>query len=181
MPIRLDERLTAIAEQAAGVRTVCDVGSDHGKLACWLVQTGRAERAVATDISAPSLKKAERLAEELGLADLVETRTGDGLDPVADREADAVVIAGMGGDLGDGILERAHAPRALAAALCRLARLDGPLCGGLPHLAAAAVNEGMRAACAELAGVAEALGGWGGRPRRAGEGGGESLRTSDTG
>ena len=109
MPLRLDERLTAIAEQAAGVRTVCDVGSDHGKLACWLVQTGRAERAVATDISAPSLKKAERLAEELGLADLVETRTGDGLDPVADREADAVVIAGMGGDLVAGILERAHA------------------------------------------------------------------------
>ena len=103
MPIRLDERLTAIAEQAAGVRTVCDVGSDHGKLACWLVQTGRAERAVATDISAPRLKKAVRLA------DLVETRTGDGLDPVADREADAVVIAGMGGDLVAGILERAHA------------------------------------------------------------------------
>lgn len=109
MPIRLDERLTAIAEQAAGVRTVCDVGSDHGKLACWLVQTGRAERAIATDISAPSLKKAERLAEELGLSDLVKTRAGDGLAPVADGEADAVVIAGMGGDLIAGILERAHA------------------------------------------------------------------------
>ena len=97
MPIRLDERLTAAANLAAGGATVCDVGCDHGTLACYIVQTGRAERAIATDISAPSLKKAERLAEELGLTDLVETRVGDGLDPVADGEADVVVLAGMGG------------------------------------------------------------------------------------
>lgn len=108
MPIRLDERLTEIARLAEGADTVCDVGSDHGKLACWLVQTGRAARAIATDISAPSLKKAERLAEELGLADEVPTRVGDGLDPIADGEADVVVIAGMGGDLIARILERAR-------------------------------------------------------------------------
>ena len=59
------------------------------------------------------------------------------------------------------ILERAHAPRAMAETLCRFARLYGPLGELLPQLAAAAVNEGMRAACAELAGVAEALGGFG--------------------
>ena len=109
MPIRLDERLTVAANLAAGGATVCDVGCDHGKLACYMVQTGRAERAIATDISAPSLKKAERLAEELGLTDLVETRVGDGLDPVADGEADVVVLAGMGGDLIARILERACA------------------------------------------------------------------------
>lgn len=108
MPIRLDERLTEIARLANGACIVCDVGSDHGKLACRLVQTGGAERAIATDISAPSLKKAERLAEELGLADEVQTRIGDGLDPIADREADVVVIAGMGGDLIARILERAR-------------------------------------------------------------------------
>ena len=58
MPIRLDRRLNAIASLVLG-RRVCDVGSDHGKLACYLVQTGRAEYVVATDISAPSLRKAE--------------------------------------------------------------------------------------------------------------------------
>ena len=109
MPIRLDERLTEIARLAAGAHTVCDVGSDHGKLACYLVQTGGAERAIATDISAPSLKKAEVLAEKLGIDDLVETRVGDGLDPVGAEEADVAVIAGMGGDLIARILERAHA------------------------------------------------------------------------
>ncbi len=109
MPIRLDARLAAVAELASGSATVCDVGCDHGKLACWLVETGRAERAIATDISLPSLKKAEVLAEHLGVSDLVETRAGDGLDPVRDGEADTVVIAGMGGDLIARILERAHA------------------------------------------------------------------------
>ena len=59
------------------------------------------------------------------------------------------------------LLERAHAPRAMAETLCRFARLYGPLGELLPQLAAAAVNEGMRAACAELAGVAEALEGFG--------------------
>ena len=58
MPIRLDERLTAVAELAAGAKVLCDVGCDHGKLACYAVQTGRAESALATDISAPSLRKA---------------------------------------------------------------------------------------------------------------------------
>lgn len=105
MPIRLDGRLTAVAAQSAG-RTVCDIGSDHGKLACRLVQTGAAERAIATDISAPSLAKAKRLAEELGIADLVDTRIGDGLEPIAAGEADTVVIAGMGGDLIADILRR---------------------------------------------------------------------------
>lgn len=105
MPIRLDGRLTAVAAQCVG-RTVCDIGSDHGKLACRLVQTGAAERAIATDISAPSLAKAERLAEELGIADLVETRVGDGLNPIAAGEAETVAIAGMGGDLIADILRR---------------------------------------------------------------------------
>ena len=109
MPIRLDERLTAVAALAAGAEALCDVGCDHGKLACYAVQTGRAERALATDISAPSLRKAAELAAETGVYDRVETRLGDGLDPVADGEADTVVIAGMGGDLIARILERAHA------------------------------------------------------------------------
>lgn len=108
MPIRLDRRLNAIASLVLG-RRVCDVGSDHGKLACYLVQTGRAEYVVATDISAPSLRKAERLIEDTGLSDRITVRVGDGLAPVSPDEIDTVVIAGMGGDLIARILERGRA------------------------------------------------------------------------
>ena len=105
MPIRLDRRLNAIASLVLG-KKVCDVGSDHGKLVCYLVQTGRAESAIATDISAQSLRKAERLIADCGLSDLISVRVGDGLNPVECDEADTVVIAGLGGDVMAGILQR---------------------------------------------------------------------------
>ncbi len=59
------------------------------------------------------------------------------------------------------ILRSAGAPEALSGLFCRLAALYGPLEELLSELAAAAVNEGMRAACASLEGVAEVLRGFG--------------------
>lgn len=98
MSIRADKRLAAIGDCVEG-RCVADIGCDHGKLACGLVAEGRAERAIATDISAACLVKARELASVTGVADRVETRVGDGLAVIGDGEADCVVIAGMGGDL----------------------------------------------------------------------------------
>lgn len=108
MPVKLDERLYAAAVLCRPVegRTFCDVGCDHGKLACHLAALG-ASKVIATDISRPSLAKAVRLAEEFGVADTVETRAGDGLDIVAADEADVVIIAGMGGDTVSEIVSRA--------------------------------------------------------------------------
>ena len=107
MPIRIDERLTAIATLIKG-GTVADVGCDHGKLGYYLVSTDRAEKVVATDISAPSLQKAQELAFDNGVSHLMETRLGDGLSPIKSKEADVVVIAGLGGDVMAEILSSAR-------------------------------------------------------------------------
>ena len=107
MPIRLDERLTLIASLVDYGR-VADVGCDHGKLGYFLVSTDKASHIVATDISAPSLKKARELALENGVSELMDTRLGNGLAPVMTREVDTVVIAGLGGDVISGILEGAR-------------------------------------------------------------------------
>ena len=107
MPIRLDERLSLIAS-LVDYGKVADVGCDHGKLGYFLVSTDRASQVIATDISAPSLKKARELADENGVADIMQTRLGDGLSPVRTREVDTVVIAGLGGDVISGILEGAR-------------------------------------------------------------------------
>ena len=107
MPIRIDERLTAIATLTKG-GTVADVGCDHGKLGYYLVSTDRAERIIATDISAPSLQKAQELAFDNGVSHLMETRLGDGLSPIKSKEADTVVIAGLGGDVMAEILSSAR-------------------------------------------------------------------------
>ena len=103
--MKLSGRLLAIAEMVPQVDTVADIGCDHGKLAVWLVQNGRARRAVCGDISAPSLEKARKKAAEEGLADRISARVGSGLSVLAPGEADAAVIAGMGGELIVSILE----------------------------------------------------------------------------
>ncbi len=98
MPIRLDQRLKTVADLVDG-KVVADIGCDHGKLGYYLLGVEKAKKVIATDISAPSLKKAKELALENGVCDNMETRLGDGLEPVESAEADNVIIAGMGGDL----------------------------------------------------------------------------------
>lgn len=107
MPIRLDERLTAVVARIP-YGSVADVGCDHGKLGYYLVSTDRATNVIATDISVPSLNKAKELARENGVSHLIETRAGDGLAPIASGEVDTVVIAGLGGDVIADILSRAR-------------------------------------------------------------------------
>lgn len=104
------ERLACAMEMLRGAQTVADIGCDHGRLSCALVQQGIAERCIAVDISAPSLKKAEQLAERVGVADRVETRLGDGLQPVQPGEADAIAILGVGGTLTARMLEAVDTP-----------------------------------------------------------------------
>ena len=74
---------------------LCDVGTDHGKLPVAALLSGRVKRAIAIDISEPSLRKAKLLAEREGV-DLTCV-VGDGLSPLRKGECDLVVIAGMGG------------------------------------------------------------------------------------
>ena len=107
MPIRIDERLTAIANLIHG-GAVADIGCDHGKLGYYLVSTDRADKVIATDISAPSLRKASELAFDNGVTEIMETRLGDGLSPIKSEEVDTVVIAGLGGDVIAEILKSAR-------------------------------------------------------------------------
>ena len=113
------ERLACAMELLGGAKVVADIGCDHGRLSCALVQIGRAERCIAVDISLPSLKKAEQLAALLCVSDRVETRLGDGLAPLTTGEADALAILGMGGTLMTRILEAPEVPLA-GAQLCVL-------------------------------------------------------------
>lgn len=108
--IRLRERLSVAAELLRGSHTVADIGCDHGRLSCALVQSGAVRRCIAVDVSAPSLEKARRLADAVGIGELVETRLGDGFAPIAPGEADAVALLGMGGTLMARLLDRCERP-----------------------------------------------------------------------
>jgi tRNA (adenine22-N1)-methyltransferase len=96
VPNKLSARLAAVAALVRG-ETLCDIGCDHGLLPAYLARSGRLRRAVAADISPGSLDKAKELINEYKLNEIIETRLGDGLAPLAPGEADTCVIAGMGG------------------------------------------------------------------------------------
>ena len=105
--VKLTPRLLAAARLAGESRFAVDVGTDHGRLAVWLLQNEMAARVAATDIRKGPLSSAVATAEEYGLAERIRFELCDGLDFPGAEEADTVVIAGMGGETIEGILRRA--------------------------------------------------------------------------
>lgn len=104
--IRLSKRIKCIVDFISKNAIVADIGTDHGMLPCYLVRQGIAKRAIATDISEPSLSKTVLLANQYKLEDRVLCRVGDGLSTLHPYEVDTVVIAGMGGVLISDIMAR---------------------------------------------------------------------------
>lgn len=99
------ERLKTIIDMVPHVNTVADIGCDHGKVAAALIKKGIAQTVICTDISRKSLDKARKLALAINIKDRIILREGDGFSVVGEGEADAAVIAGMGGELIASILE----------------------------------------------------------------------------
>ncbi len=95
----LSGRLKAIVSMVPESETVADIGCDHGKVAVWLLKNGKAKFAVCSDISAPSLEKARKLAASNGFENKVSLRVGNGFDVLQKGEAQTAVIAGMGAEL----------------------------------------------------------------------------------
>ena len=91
--LHLCKRLQAVLELTPRGEPVADIGCDHGRLACALLQRG-APWVTAVDISEPSLEKARRLADTLTLSGRIIARQGDGLEGL-EPGIGAVVIAGL--------------------------------------------------------------------------------------
>ncbi len=108
--VNLSPRLKAALELVPDCGCVADIGCDHGRLSAALIQSGKAQRVIAVDISAPSLAKARRLVETLGLEAQIELREGDGLRALLPEECDAVLMLGMGGTLTARLLEVSPIP-----------------------------------------------------------------------
>lgn len=95
---KLDPRLSLLFRMTPRCKIAADVGTDHGYLICALVEAGRVERGVATDIRPLPLDKARREAERRGLLDRIQLVLGDGLAGLPAEGMGAVIIAGMGGE-----------------------------------------------------------------------------------
>ena len=93
---KLDDRLLRAADMFPACAYGADIGADHGRLSCYLLETGKCERMCVADISALSLEKAKALLTQRGISDRADFRVGDGLS-VLPRPAQAIAILGMGG------------------------------------------------------------------------------------
>lgn len=103
MSHRLEKVLAACGKR----RCIADIGTDHGLLPVCAIIDGRAEKAVACDLRKAPLEKCRVNIERYGVGDKVSVRQAYGLDALKPGEADAVVIAGMGGMLICEIISKA--------------------------------------------------------------------------
>lgn len=94
---KLSKRLQAAADFVTEGSRVADIGTDHGFLPIYLVQSGKCRRIIAMDIKAGPLERAREHIAAAGLGGSIQTRLSDGLRELAEGEADSAVIAGMGG------------------------------------------------------------------------------------
>lgn len=102
--LQLSKRLQAVAELVGECSTIADVGTDHGYIPVYLVAVGKARRAIAMDINEGPLSRAKEHILQYGLEQKIETRLSDGCLALKPKEADVIVIAGMGGALMQRIL-----------------------------------------------------------------------------
>ena len=102
--MELSRRLKAITDLLSKGDVVADVGCDHGYVSIYLTSHGIFKRALAMDVRSGPLDIAKKNIEASGLEDCIETRLSDGLKNYTVSEADAMVVAGMGGILMKTIL-----------------------------------------------------------------------------
>lgn len=91
---KLAQAVYFVGEILSKKPVVADIGTDHGYLAEALSKSNKVENIIATDISAKSLSKLEKIIKTCNLSK-IETKVGDGLEPI--ENADVSVIAGVGG------------------------------------------------------------------------------------
>lgn len=103
--MKLSKRLRAVADLLSEGLTFADIGTDHGYIPIFLVESGKSPRAIAMDINKGPLLRAEAHIKEHGLEKQISTRLSDGMQALKSGECEAAVLAGMGGGLVMKILE----------------------------------------------------------------------------
>ena len=92
----LDPRLSLACDLYDPCGLAADIGTDHAHLPAALLQRGRCQHMILTDISESALENARTEMIRLRLTDRVSLRLGDGLSPVSEK-CGMISVMGMGG------------------------------------------------------------------------------------
>jgi len=105
MIVELSNRLKTIAEYVKPYRHVVDIGTDHCFVPIFLVLNQVIDKAIATDVNIGPINEAIKNIESYQLENVIETRVGNGLVSLNEKDrCDVIIIAGMGGKLITDIL-----------------------------------------------------------------------------
>ena len=77
--MKLTNRLQAAADLVPVCESMADIGTDHGYLPIYLVQEGRARRAIACDVNDGPLARAKEDVISSGFSRQIGLRLGGGL------------------------------------------------------------------------------------------------------
>ena len=123
--IQLDERLSLAYDLYDSCELAADIGTDHAYLPAALLQRGRCQHMILTDLSESALKNARETVIRFRLSDRTELRTGNGLQPLSEA-CGMISVTGMGGrTVHDILLEGRDSLR--GASLVLSAHTDLPL------------------------------------------------------
>ena len=103
--MELSKRLQAVADLVSEGLVVADVGTDHGYIPIYLIETEKSSKAFAMDVNKGPLLRAKEHIAEHGLEACIETKLSDGVRALQKGECECVVVAGMGGALTIKIME----------------------------------------------------------------------------
>lgn len=101
---RIPKRMLAIADLVDVSRVLADVGCDHAYISINLLEKGKVERIIASDLREGPLNIARDNIRLYGFEDRIETRLCAGLCGYEAGEVDTILISGMGGMLVKEIL-----------------------------------------------------------------------------
>lgn len=104
--MKLSNRLYAVASLVETKETIADIGTDHAYIPIYLIKEKKIKHAIAMDIHRGPLMRAKEHVAFEGVSKEIQLRLSDGADKLEKNEVQAVIIAGMGGNLVIHILEQ---------------------------------------------------------------------------
>lgn len=102
---KLSNRLHQIAMLVPKNSRIADIGTDHGYLPVYLAENKLAEYIIACDLREKPLAAASKNISASN-AENIDLRISDGFENISPDEIDTAVIAGMGGEVISGIIQR---------------------------------------------------------------------------
>ena len=94
--IQLDARLSLVYDLYDSCDLAADIGTDHAHLPAALLQRGRCQHMILTDLSESALKNARETVIRCRLSDRTDLRAGNGLQPL-EEACGMISVTGMGG------------------------------------------------------------------------------------